>query len=211
MNENNGLEQNTDSNENFDSTENNDLEQNNDSNENPDSTENNDSNENNDLNENNSFNSNYSSEENLTTTEELTSSVLSLNDEANNLLHNYKYSEDTEENIEISVSEFMKLLNKFPEISSKITAVKSDIKLLPELMSFLKEKDHKLILNILDEPKVCFEKIFTLINNNYMEEYSDSIEQILSILPNIDKYKIYEALKVTNNNIEHAINYLYDI
>ena len=205
MNENNDLEQtndsnkNTDCNQNADSTENNDLEQNNDSN------------ENNDLNENNSFNSNYSSEENLTTTEELTSSVLSLNDEANNLLHNYKYSEDTEENIEISVSEFMKLLNKFPEVSSKITAVKSDIKLLPELMSFLKEKDHKLILNILDEPKVCFEKIFTLINNNYMEEYSDSIEQILSILPNIDKYKIYEALKVTNNNIEHAINYLYDI
>ena len=205
MNENNDLEQtndsnkNTDCNQNADSTENNDLEQNNDSN------------ENNDLNENNSFNSNYSSEENLTTTEELTSSVLSLNDEANNLLHNYKYSEDTEENIEISVSEFMKLLNKFPEVSSKITAVKSDIKLLPELMSFLKEKDHKLILNILDEPKICFEKIFTLINNNYMEEYSDSIEQVLSILPNIDKYKIYEALKVTNNNIEHAINYLYDI
>ena len=187
------------------------MNENNDLNENTDFNENNDLTENTDFNENNSFNSNYSSDENLTTTEELTSSVLSINDEANNLLHNHKYSEDLDENIDITVEEFMKLLNKFPEVSSKITAVKSDIKLLPELMIFLKEKDHKLTLNILDEPKVCFEKIFNLMNNNYMNEYNDSIEQIHAILPNVDKYKIYEALKVSNNNIELAINYLYDI
>ena len=77
-------------------------------------------------------------------------------------------------------------------------------------MKFLKEKNHRLTLNILDDSKICFEKIFNIINDNYMIEYQETIEQIQSILPNYDKHLIYEALQVNNNNIENAINYLYD-
>ena len=170
----------------------------------------------------NSFNSNYSSEENnttvddltasvenITTTDDLTASVDTINEE-NEILNNYKYSEDYEENIEIVINEFIKLYETYPEISYKLTQTKSNIKFLPSLIKFLKDKNHKLTLNILDEPKICFEKIFNIINNNYMSEYEDSIKEIQLILPNYDKHLIYEALQVNDNNIENAINYLYE-
>ena len=162
-----------------------------------------------DINKSNSYNSNYSSEDNITITDDLTASVDTVNED-NDILNNYKYSEDSDENIEITVSEFVKLYEIYPEISSKLTQIKSNINLLPNLMKFLKEKNHRLALNILDEPKVCFEKIFNIINDNYMIEYQETIEQIQSILPNYDKHLIYEALQVNNNNVESAINYLYD-
>lgn len=157
---------------------------------------------------NNSFNSNYSSEEN-TTIDDLTDSVDTVNED-NEILNNYKYSEDYEENLQITIDEFIKLYENCPEISDKLTQAKSNINFLPNLMKYLKEKNYKLILNILDEPKVCFEKIFNIINNNYMSEYEDSIKEIQLILPNYDKHLIYEALQVNNNNIENAINYLYE-
>lgn len=145
-----------------------------------------------------------------TLTDDLTSSVDRLSEEENNLLNNYKYSVDVDENIGICVNEFIKLMDKYSEISIKINNVKTDIHLLPELMSYLKEKNHKLMLNIMDNPQICFQNIFNIINNNYMNEYMDSINQIQSIMPNYDRYKIYEALQVCNNDIEMAINYLYE-
>ena len=129
---------------------------------------------------NNSFNSNYSSEEN-TTIDDLTDSVDTVNED-NEILNNYKYSEDYEENLQITIDEFIKLYENCPEISDKLTQAKSNINFLPNLMKYLKEKNYKLILNILDEPKVCFEKIFNIINNNYMSEYEDSIKEIQLIL-----------------------------
>ena len=158
---------------------------------------------------NNSFNSNYSSEENITTIDDLTDSVDTVNED-NEILNNYKYSQDYEENLQITIDEFIKLYENCPEISDKLTQAKSNINFLPNLMKYLKEKNYKLILNILDEPKVCFEKIFNIINNNYMNEYEDSIKEIQLILPNYDKHLIYEALQVNNNHIENAINYLYE-
>jgi hypothetical protein len=101
-------------------------------------------------------------------------------------------------------------MDTYSEISIKINNVKTDINLLPELMSYLKEKNHKLMLNIMDNPQLCFQQIFNIINNNYMNEYMESINQIQSIMPNYDKFKIYEALQVCNNNMELAINYLYE-
>ena len=47
-------------------------------------------------------------------------------------------------------------------------------------------------------------------NNDYLDEYNDKINQIQSILPNIDKLAIYEALTVCDFNIENSINYLYE-
>ena len=67
-----------------------------------------------DINKSNSYNSNYSSEDNNTITDDLTASVDTVNED-NDILNNYKYSEDSDENIEITVSEFIKLYEIYPE------------------------------------------------------------------------------------------------
>ena len=154
-----------------------------------------------------SFNSNESEEK---SSDDLTTSLLSVNDEE--LLNNYKYSQNVEENINITVEHFMKILNEYPEISTMMNNVKTDIKNLPELMIFLKEKDHKLSLNLMDYPQNCFDKIFSLIKNNNinLEDYENEIKAIQEILPYINKEQIIEALEVCNKNIELSINYLYD-
>ena len=192
---------------NNDSSSNNDS--NNSSNNNSNNSYNNVSSDSLNINRTNSFNSICSSEENNSTYDDLTDSIDTINED-NEILNNYKYSEDYEENIEIVINEFIKLYETYPEISYKLTQTKSNIKFLPSLIKFLKDKNHKLTLNILDEPKICFEKIFNIINNNYMSEYEDSIREIQLILPNYDKHLIYEALQVNDNNIENAINYLYE-
>ena len=154
-----------------------------------------------------SFNSNESEEK---SSDDLTTSLLSVNDEE--LLNNYKYSQNVEENINITVEHFMKILNEYPEIFNMMNNVKTDIKNLPELMIFLKEKDHKLSLNLMDYPQNCFDKIFSLIKNNNinLEDYENEIKAIQEILPYINKEQIIEALEVCNKNIELSINYLYD-
>ena len=214
--QNNKHTENNNSTENNDSTENEDLTENNQTTENEDLTENNDSTENNQTteNEDSTYNdenceiirsNSFSSESLMTTGDDLTQSVDTINEEDND----YRYTSDDDENIEICVKEFIKLIGMYPEIVVKINKIKGDIKLLPDFMKFLKEKNNKLTLNILDNPSLCFEKIFNSINNNYMNEHIELIKQIQNILPHIDKYKIYEALQVSNNNLDLAINYLY--
>lgn len=155
-----------------------------------------------------SFNSNESEEK---SSDDLTTSLLSVNDEE--LLNNYKYSQNVDENINITVEHFMKILNEYPEIFNMLNNVKTDIKKLPELMLVLKEKNHKLSLNLMDYPQNCFDKIFDLIKNNNinLEDYENEIKVIQEILPYISKERIIEALEVCNKNIELSINYLYEI
>ncbi len=155
-----------------------------------------------------SFNSNESEEK---SSDDLTNSLISINnDEEHNILNNYKYSENIDDNIDITVEHFMKLLNIYPEISTMMNNVKTDIKNLPDLMSFLKEKDHKLTLNIMDYPQNCFDKIFDLIKNINNENYEDEIKFIKDIVPFFNDDKIKEALHICNKDTELAINYLYE-
>ena len=106
----------------------------------------------------------------------------------------------------------MKLINECPEITTMLNNVKTDIKKLPDLMMFLKEKDHKLTLNLMDYPQNCFDKIFDLIKNNNINsnDYENEITSIQEILPYISKERIIEALEVCNKDIELSINYLYE-
>ena len=156
-----------------------------------------------------SFNSNDSEDK---TSEDLTTSLLSVNDEENELLNNYKYNEDIVENIEITVNEFMKLLNEYPELFTMMNDVKKDIQNLPDLMIYLKEKNYRLALNIMDYPQNCFEQIFELIKNNNInsKEYEEEIKNIQDIVPYVSKEQIIEALEVCNKDVELSINYLYD-
>jgi len=157
---------------------------------------------------NSSFNSNESEEK---SSDDLTTSLISINnDEEHNILNNYKYSENIDTNINITVEHFMKLLNEYPEISTMMNNVKTDIKNLPDLMIFLKEKDHKLTLNIMDYPQNCFDKIFNLIKNINNENYEEEIKFIKDIVPFFNDEKIIEALHICNKDTELAINYLYE-
>ena len=155
-----------------------------------------------------SFNSNESEEK---SSDDLTNSLISINnEEEHNILNNYKYSENIDDNIDITVNNFMKLLNTYPEISTMMNNVKIDIKILPDLMLFLKEKDHKLTLNIMDYPQNCFDKIFDLIKNMNNENYEEEIKFIKDIVPFFNDDKIIEALHICNKDTELAINYLYE-
>ena len=161
-----------------------------------------------DIHHNSSFNSNESEEK---SSDDLTTSLISINnDEEHNILNNYKYSENIDDNIDITVEHFMKLLNTYPEISTMMNNVKTDIKNLPDLMIFLKEKDHKLTLNIMDYPQNCFDKIFNLIKNINNENYEEEIKFIKDIVPFFNDEKIIEALHICNKDTELAINYLYE-
>ena len=62
----------------------------------------------------------------------------------------------------------------------------------------------------MDNPIFYFKYIFNKINENYLKEHSDKINEIKLILPNLNENEIYEALHVCNYNLENAINYLYD-
>jgi len=155
-----------------------------------------------------SFNSNESEEK---SSDDLTNSLISINnEEEHNILNNYKYSENIDDNIDITVNNFMKLLNTYPEISTMMNNVKIDIKILPDLILFLKEKDHKLTLNIMDYPQNCFDKIFDLIKNMNNENYEEEIKFIKDIVPFFNDDKIIEALHICNKDTELAINYLYE-
>jgi hypothetical protein len=133
----------------------------------------------------------------------LTSSLLSLN--------NYKYDNDYEINIDITVNNFIKLTQDKEELTILLNNVKKNIYLLPEFMKYIKLCNHRLALNLMDNPEFCFEKIFDILFNksNNIEDHLETIEKIVDIFPNYDKEYIFEILKSNNFIIEDTINYLF--
>ena len=158
---------------------------------------------------------NSSNSENLTSSmlslnNDLNSSTISINEEENNLLNNYKYSLNDEINIDITIENFIKLTQTNPELILMISNAKKNNVLLPELMRTIKLYDHKLSLNLMDNPADCFEKIFNILFNksDNIEDYLDSIKQILDIFPMYSQEEIFEIFKTSNYNIDLTIEKL---
>ena len=147
----------------------------------------------------------------LSLNNDLNSSTLSINEQENILLNNYKYSNDIQENINITVENFIKLTNDKQDIIILINNVKNDLYLLPEFMKYIKLCDHKLALNLMDNPGFCFEKIFDILFNksDNIEDHNETIEKILEICPNYNKEYIFEILKSNNFILDDTINYLF--
>ena len=147
----------------------------------------------------------------LSLNNDLNSSTLSINEQENILLNNYKYSSDTQENINITVDNFIKLTNDKQDIIILINNVKNDLYLLPEFMKYIKLCDHKLALNLMDNPGFCFERIFDILFNksDNIEDHYETIEKILEICPNYTKEYIFEILKSNNFILDDTINYLF--
>lgn len=147
----------------------------------------------------------------LSLNNDLNSSTLSINENENTLLNNYKYDSDDEINIDITVNTFIKLTQEKQELINFISNVKKNIYILPELMKYIKLCDHRLALNLMDNPGFCFEKIFDILFNksNNIEDHLETIQKILEIFPNYDKEYIFEILKSNNFIIEDTINYLF--
>ena len=159
--------------------------------------------------------SNSSNSENLTSSmvslnNDLNSSTISINEEENFLLNNYKYSSNEENNIDITIENFIKLTQTHPELIIMISNSQKDINLLPELMNHVKLYNHKLSLNLMDNPGYCFEKIFDILFNksDNIEEYDESIQQILNIFPVYTKQEIFDIFKTCNYNIDLTIEKL---
>mgnify|MGYP001252871343 CR=1 FL=1 len=157
-------------------------------------------------------NSDENSSENLTSSmlslnNDLNSSTISINEEENLLLNNYKYSNDSQDNIDITINNFIKLTESQPQLINMITEVKKNINLLPELMKDIKLYNHKLALNLMDNPGFCFEKIFDILFNksDNIEEYLDSIQRILDIFPYYSKEEVFEIFKSSNYNVDLTI------
>ena len=155
---------------------------------------------------------NSSGSDNLTSSmlsinNDLNSSTISINEEENFLLNNYKYSSDTQDNIDITVDNFIKLTESQPQLITMITDVKKNINLLPELMKDIKLYNHKLALNLMDNPGFCFEKIFDILFNksDNIEEHLDSIQRILDIFPYYSKEEVFEIFKSSNYNVDLTI------
>lgn len=147
----------------------------------------------------------------LSLNNDLNSSTLSINEQENILLNNYKYSSDIQENINITVDNFIKLTNNKQDIIILINNVKNDLYLLPEFMKYIKLCDHKLALNLMDNPGFCFERIFDILFNksDNIEDHYETIEKILEICPNYTKEYIFEILKSNNFILDDTINYLF--
>ena len=155
---------------------------------------------------------NSSGSDNLTSSmlsinNDLNSSTISINEEENFLLNNYKYSTDTQDNIDITIDNFIKLTESQPQLITMITDVKKNINLLPELMKDIKLYNHKLALNLMDNPGFCFEKIFDILFNksDNIEEHLDSIQRILDIFPYYSKEEVFEIFKSSNYNVDLTI------
>ena len=149
----------------------------------------------------NSLNSNIS-EENSSS---LDNSYISENTEFTDY-----YSENEEDNKNITLEHFINLVNSNTEVKNLIDDSKKNINNITKLLYCIKKKDVKLANNIMTNPVYYFKQIFDKFNKNYLDEYNDKINEIQSILPNIDKLAIYEALTVCDFNIENSINYLYE-
>lgn len=147
----------------------------------------------------------------LSLNNDLNSSTLSINENENTLLNNYKYDNDDEINIDITITNFIKLTQDKEELVILLNNVKKNIYLLPEFMKYIKLCDHRLALNLMDNPEICFEKIFDILFNksNNIDDHFETIETILEIFPNYDKEYIFEILKSNNFIIEDTINYLF--
>jgi len=147
----------------------------------------------------------------LSLNNDLNSSTLSINENENTLLNNYKYDNDHEINIDITVNNFIKLTQDKEELTILLNNVKKNIYLLPEFMKYIKLCNHRLALNLMDNPEFCFEKIFDILFNksNNIEDHLETIEKIVDIFPNYDKEYIFEILKSNNFIIEDTINYLF--
>ena len=63
----------------------------------------------------------------LSLNNDLNSSTISINEEENNLLNNYKYSLDEEINIDITIENFIKLTQSYPELILMITNSRKNI------------------------------------------------------------------------------------
>jgi hypothetical protein len=161
------------------------------------------------------MNSSDSSEE-----ENLTSSMISLNndidpntvnEDENYLLNNYKYSEITQENIDITINNFIKLTEEKPDIIIYINNVKNDLSLLPEFMKYIKLCDYKLALNLMDNPGYCFENIFENLFNKSenIEDHMNSINILLEIFPDYSKEYLFDILKSQNYILDNVINSLF--
>lgn len=155
---------------------------------------------------------NSSGSDNLTSSmlsinNDLNSSTISINEEENLLLNNYKYSNNSQDNIDITINNFIKLTESQPQLINMITEVKKNINLLPELMKDIKLYNHKLALNLMDNPGFCFEKIFDILFNksDNIEEYLDSIQRILDIFPYYSKEEVFEIFKSSNYNVDLTI------
>ena len=61
-------------------------------------------------------------------------------------------------------------------------------------MKNIKLYDHRLSLNLMDNPNYCFEKIFDKLFNksDNIDDHLDSIQQILDIFPMYSKNEIFE-------------------
>lgn len=160
--------------------------------------------------ENNSSNSENLTSSMLSLNNDLNSSTISINEEENNLLNNYKYSNNEENNIDITIENFIKLTQTNPELILIISNTQKNIILLPELMRTIKLYDHKLALNLMDNPGYCFSKIFDILFNksDNIEDYNDSIEQILAIFPGYTQNEIFNIFKECNFNVDLTIEKL---
>ena len=160
--------------------------------------------------ENNSSNSENLTSSMLSLNNDLNSSTISINEEENNLLNNYKYSNNEENNIDITIENFIKLTQTNPELILIISNTQKNIILLPELMRTIKLYDHKLAFNLMDNPGYCFSKIFDILFNksDNIEDYNDSIEQILAIFPGYTQNEIFNIFKECNFNVDLTIEKL---
>ena len=158
---------------------------------------------------------NSSNSENLTSSmlsinNDLNSSTLSINEEENNLLNNYQYSSDTQVNIDTTVEQFIKFTQTYPEFVDLISKTRKHTNALPELMKSIKLYNHRLALNLMDNPGFCFEKIFDILFNKTknVENHKESINKILEIFPEYSEDEIFSMLKICNYSIDSTIEYL---
>ena len=156
-----------------------------------------------------------SNSENLTSSmlslnNDLNSSTISINEEENNLLNNYKYSSNEDINLDITIENFIKLTQNQPDLILMISNTRNNISLLPELLKNIKLYNHKLALNLMDNPAECFDKIFDILFNKSenIEDHMDSIQQILDIFPIYSHEEIFDIFKISNYNIDLTIEKL---
>ena len=77
-------------------------------------------------------------------------------------------------------------------------------------MKNIKLYDHRLSLNLMDNPSYCFNKIFDILFNksDNIEDHQESINQILAIFPSYTSNEIFDIFKSCNYNIDLTIEKL---
>ena len=137
----------------------------------------------------------------------LTSSIIS----DDNLFNNYKYSYSNDINILITVDKLLTIIITNDDLKNTLFNIKNNINLLPDFIKTIKNKNHRLALNIMDFPKLCFDKTFKFLNDTSdIYQHKSSIDSIINILPNYTIFEVFNALKLCDYNIDITINYLFD-